>query len=196
LEYIINKYELDVSGKNPIDINISRWKEFPKLLSELGYKNGVEVGVWKGHYTKVLCEAGMSMCGIDIWEGYEGYKDFEQHGLEEAEKSAKNRLKDYDCTLVKGWSMDVVKKIKDDSLDFVFIDGNHDFRHVTEDIDEWKKKVRPGGIVAGHDFFRSRRGKNDMHVREVVPAYAYAYKINPWFVLRGDKCPSWFYIKQ
>ena len=40
---------------------------------------------------------------------------------------------------------------QDGSLDFVFIDGQHTYEAVCEDIDAWLSKVKPGGVLAGHD---------------------------------------------
>jgi hypothetical protein len=39
----------------------------------------------------------------------------------------------------------------DESLDLVFIDGNHGYSHVKQDIRAWLPKVRPGGVLCGHD---------------------------------------------
>lgn len=40
----------------------------------------------------------------------------------------------------------------DSSLDMVFIDADHSYAAVARDIDAWLPKVKPGGIIAGHDF--------------------------------------------
>ncbi len=104
------------------------------------------------------------------------------------------RTKDYDCTLIKGWSSDIVKDFEDNSLDFVFIDGNHALEYVIEDIAKWSPKVREGGIISGHDYFRGH-GKNLMHAKDAVNTWTYCYKINPWFIFAKDKCPSWFWVK-
>lgn len=40
----------------------------------------------------------------------------------------------------------------DNSLDFVFIDAGHTYNEVVADINDWLPKVRPGGIIAGHDY--------------------------------------------
>ena len=55
--------------------------------------------------------------------------------------------------------MDAVVDVADESLDFVFIDADHKYVSVCEDIREWSKKVRIGGIVSGHDYYKTR-GEN------------------------------------
>ena len=42
--------------------------------------------------------------------------------------------------------------IADGDLDWVFIDANHNYDYVRADIAAWTPKVRPGGIIAGHDY--------------------------------------------
>jgi hypothetical protein len=192
VDYILNKY--GVSGESPIEIHKSRWTEFPILLKELGYKVGVEVGVLKGEYTKVLCKAGFEMFGIDPWVDYPTYRDYEGQNFDNFESEARRNVEGFNCNLIKGWSSDVVHDFADESLDFVFIDGNHALEYVIEDLANWSKKVRKGGIVAGHDYFRAN-GKNLMHVKDAVDAWTNCYKIKPWFVLTGDKCKSFFYVK-
>jgi hypothetical protein len=39
----------------------------------------------------------------------------------------------------------------DPKIDFLFIDGDHSFRQVLSDLVNWVPKVRPGGLIVGHD---------------------------------------------
>jgi len=55
-------------------------------------------------------------------------------------------------TPIKLPSLEAVKLYDDHSLDFVFIDAAHDYDNVRKDILAWKPKVKPGGILAGHDY--------------------------------------------
>lgn len=49
-------------------------------------------------------------------------------------------------------SMEAVKLYEDASLDFVLIDGSHEYDDVCNDINEWLKKIKVGGMIAGDDF--------------------------------------------
>jgi FkbM family methyltransferase len=49
-------------------------------------------------------------------------------------------------------SVDASEMIPHHSLDFVYLDARHDYTAVLEDLEAWFDKVRPGGILAGHDY--------------------------------------------
>ena len=46
----------------------------------------------------------------------------------------------------------VSRSIPDQSLDAIFVDGCHLYDCVVSDLEIWLPKVRPGGLVSGHDF--------------------------------------------
>ena len=102
--------------------------------------------------------------------------------------------------------MEAVEDFADESLDFVYIDGNHDFRYIAEDLAEWTKKVRIGGIISGHDYFFTLPKKSARwDVGFVLDAYIKAYQIKNWFLLgrkhaaereKRDKWRSWMFIKE
>ena len=52
----------------------------------------------------------------------------------------------------KGLSLEVVKGVADDSLDFVYIDGPHGYDNVMADLEAWWPKVYIGGFMGGHDY--------------------------------------------
>jgi predicted O-methyltransferase YrrM len=49
-------------------------------------------------------------------------------------------------------SVAAANHIPDESLDFVFIDGDHSYNAVIRDVGIYWNKVKPGGIFAGHDW--------------------------------------------
>ena len=70
------------------------------------------------------------------------------------------------------------------------------FLFVLEDIEKWSKKVKPGGIIAGHDY--KVDPVNNYGVIEAVQKYTKDNNINPWFILHagGSFVDCWMYIKQ
>jgi hypothetical protein len=207
--YILDKYKLDLKMKAPIEIpNVDR-TSLAKLFCELDFKIGVEVGTEEGNYAKVLCESNPSLhlyC-VDPFEIYPDYRDYNNktEKLFNSENKAKNLLKSYNVTFIKKYSMDAINEFEDNSLDFVYIDANHEFPFVVEDIYYWNRKVKPGGIVSGHDYYRTKSKNSRCHVVAAIHGYTSAYFIHPWFVLGSkamnpgelrDHSRSWMFVKE
>jgi len=183
----------------PYVIPNSLRRYLPEFFKQMGYKVGAEVGVYRGGYCKEFCEAGLKMYAVDPWKGYKGSGRSEQK-QEEQDKSyeiAKETLAPYDCTLVRKASMDAVKDFEDESLDFVYIDGDHRFRYIAEDIVEWEKKVKKGGIVSGHDYWNTGPEASNLmcQVGVVVDAYTKLYDLD-FYITSKNRVQSWFWIKK
>ncbi len=200
LERIIQKYSLDLSKRSPFQLSLNREFDIPALYAELGFTVGAEIGVFDGLNSERLCRGNpnLHLYCVDAWTEYPTHRNFRRQGhLDSAYMSALRRLAPYNCTIVKKWSMDAVKDFEDESLDFVYIDGNHNFEFVTNDIAEWRKKVRVGGIVSGHDYGRGRDPEFG-HVKDVVSAWAYSHRIHPWFIIDSPTVPGdtgWMWVK-
>lgn len=197
LDFILKRYGLKLNEDNsPIKIPYGRWREMSSLFGDLGFKKGVEVGVYRGRFTNALClkNPGLELIGVDAWTVYNGYKDYPINDLEkEAFEEAERRNAKFNVRFIKAFSMDAVKEFADESLDFVYIDANHNFEYVVEDIAAWSKKVRKGGIVCGHDYIKNEEFK--FGVLDAVNGWCSAYNIKPLF-LWGGQTPSWMYIKK
>lgn len=49
-------------------------------------------------------------------------------------------------------SVEAAKAFEDGSLAIVFIDADHTYKGISTDIAAWRDKIKPGGILAGHDY--------------------------------------------
>ena len=206
LGYIIDKWDLRYSTSQtwmPIYIPNSSRTDLAKLFCELGYRKGVEVGTARGSNAITLARHNPKcrIYCVDSWETYDGLNDWtDAKRLNEHWITAKARLGAFpEVRIIKKYSMDAVKKFDDNSLDFVYIDANHEFPYVAEDIFYWAQKVKPGGIVSGHDYLTVPRKDGIVQVREVVDAYTEAFKIKKWFVVdecSQKRCGSFFWVKQ
>jgi hypothetical protein len=49
-------------------------------------------------------------------------------------------------------------QVLDVELDFVFIDANHMYEHISRDLKLWVPKVKSGGLIMGHDWWRKFPG--------------------------------------
>lgn len=181
------------------------------LIHELDFKTGVEVGVAAGWYSSVLANANpqMKLYGVDPWTPYKGYRDYVRTStLDTLEIKAHRALDKYpNYTFVKKFSMDAVGDFADGSLDFVYIDANHGDPYVTQDITEWYKKLRSGGILAGHDYVRTKSRDDQPLINDTKSATQLFAKANNLilFILGTDairegevrdRPRSWMMIKK
>ena len=185
INYIAKKYNIDIAQPSPIYMAADRGI-LPVLFRELGLKVGAEVGVLEGVFSEVLCKEmpEAKIYSIDPWVFYPVHKNFrKQKDYDRIYPIAVNRLSAYpNNEIIRKKSVEAAKDFADESLDFVFIDGDHEFQAITNDICEWIKKIKKGGILSGHDYGRSHTGEFG-NVKDVVLAYTFSKKISPWFVL-------------
>lgn len=197
LKFIADRYKLDLSQPNPIKIPASRWHDLGHLLTDLNCELGVEVGVYRGRFTQALAKRApkMQLVGIDAWKVYPGYKDYEDNDLEsEAYLDAKRRTEGLgNVKLVNSWSVDASKMFKDESIDYIFIDANHSYEWVVEDMKAWIPKIKKGGIVMGHDYFVHK--KLNFGVIQAVNGWVETHQIKHLFTWT-DNCPSWMFVKE
>lgn len=185
LDYILNKYKLKKDEPRH-ELYRSRWGSLSVLFKELGFNLGAEVGVETGRYSKCLCTVNpnLKLYSIDSWEELDN-KNYNK---------AKKRLGPFNCQIIRDLSMNAVKRFADQSLDFVFIDAAHDYDSIKEDLAQWSKKVKKGGIVSGHDYNNGLRGQ-PRGVKQAVNEWVRKNNIQPLFVFKKDGCPTWFYVK-
>jgi hypothetical protein len=120
---------------------------------------GVEIGVQWGISSLALLEKGVRFLFlVDPWITYEGYgivganeAAAEEHNL----RICRGRLHPYDdgrhFAILRMPSAEAPRFLPND-LDFVWIDGNHDYAYIKKDIDLYWPKIRPGGLLCGHDY--------------------------------------------
>lgn len=210
LKYLQNKYDLDYNQKSPIEIPGVGRLDLLRWLRELDFTTGVEVGVERGEYSKMICEMNtqMKIWGIDPYLKYDGYSEYsnqaEMDSLYEGMLwKLQNYIKENQYKIIRKKSVDALEDFGDNSLDFVYIDGNHEFDFPLQDIEGWIKKTKRGGIIAGHDYVRVRTWT--FTIKDALEKYTKENNIHPWFILgryqkrRGevrDRTRSWMIIKQ
>ncbi|MEX0909993.1 MAG: class I SAM-dependent methyltransferase [Candidatus Paceibacterota bacterium] len=173
-------------------------KETRSDLAKLFQGKGAEIGVEQGMFSEVICQnsPGVKLYCVDAWAPYRAYVDHRRKDkLERFYWRTRKRLHKYGCKVVRKPSMEAVKDFENQILDFVYIDANHSYEFVKEDLREWAKKVKPGGIVSGHDYkvIPSRKGYYD--VIRAVDEYCIenGYDL---YVYAGEEFPSWMFYKR
>lgn len=175
--------------------------ELARYMNSLNLKKGAEIGVARGDNAEMLCREipGLELWCIDVWCEYKGNnRGGSQRKHDNNYNQTVERLKPYNTHIMISTSMDAVETFKDGELDFCYIDGNHDYKYVLEDITEWSKKVRKGGIISGHDAYIFKNSG----VLEALEEYK---KTHPDIDIQlteqnhdpdyDERHPSWWFIK-
>lgn len=164
-----------------------------ELFYDLGYTEGVEVGTNHGRFALTLCQKNpnLHLTCIDPWMAYQDIGPVAQDRQDRIYAEAVQTLLPFNVTIVRQTSMAGVQLFPNESLDFVYIDGNHLFDYVMMDIICWVPKVRKGGIVALHDY-HSQVGAD---VIKAIDAYTHCHGINPWYVTREEH-PTAYWVRK
>ena len=143
------------------------YKDLYKDIVQAGYDGCefVEIGAWMGKSTNYMAqkikESGkrIHFTTIDTFKGspseewhtpvvqdYNGdlFPEFIDNSL------LSNNYGLFD--IIKDDSLNAVNQFKNNSIDYLMIDGGHSYTEVTNDLNAWYKKVKPGGIISGDDY--------------------------------------------
>lgn len=143
-----------------INIEKNRIEFFRELFEQMPNGKGVEVGTFKGEFSRqVVSNWNGTLYMVDVWKplGQE-YIDASNHinfGSGVYQDAIKN-ITGFEnrAIMIRATSAIASEMFTNESLDFVYIDANHAYEFVKEDIDKWWPKVKKGGWLCGHDFLK------------------------------------------
>lgn len=139
-------------------LNQTREEYIPQLLQKSGASVGVEVGVFKGHFSKALLEGwDGNLFLVDPWRSVDesDYLDATNNRHHESPlQDTVDSIKGHEdrAIMIRAFSHQAAHLFPDNSLDFVYVDGNHAYEYVKEDLETWWPKLKSGGFMCGHDY--------------------------------------------
>lgn len=131
---------------------------FGKVIERKKLKTGVEIGVAFGGHSESLLRTTSTdkLYGVDPYLHIDDYEDPMNLPQEEFDQL-------YDYTLkrlsrfgeryqhIRKCSIEAVNNIPEE-IDFIYIDADHSYKGVWEDLCIWYPQVRIGGVIGGHDY--------------------------------------------
>ena len=117
----------------------------------------VEGGAWLGSSSSYLCDKAQDRINIYIVDTWKGSQDelTTYHALAtqiDIYPIFLDNMGDRKFTPIKKTSVEASKDFEDNSCDVVYIDMQHTYEAVSEDLKHWYPKVKNGGYIAGHDI--------------------------------------------
>lgn len=153
---------LPVIGQHWDQVARRRW-----LLESLPAGSiGAEIGVWQGDFSAsiITVTRPVRLHLIDPWRsatdqdhaGALYARSQDEMNLIHAGVVARfvSEIASGMVTIIRAPSSEAASEIADASLDWVYIDGDHAYEAVRDDIGTYARKVRPGGLVTGDNYTR------------------------------------------
>jgi len=143
------------------------WQVMQDVVAKNHVKSMAEVGVLFGDLAIRLIPMVESYIMVDPWTRYpdewreadslshlddEWWNDCYTAAMKKTDPWIAKR-KVYRMT-----SVEAAKRVENESLDLVFIDALHHYEPMMEDIRAWLPKVKPDGILSGHDWWGDGTG--------------------------------------
>jgi len=153
---------------------------------------GIEIGVNDGENAKNILES-INIHKLYLIDPYTPYsEDGEMMNYTNVEKIMKKTLSPYRkfTKFIKDTSENAVEKIPDNSIDFVYIDGNHSYEYVKKDIELYYPKLKSKGIMGGHDFTPETFG-----VAKAVIEFVEKNNITSLMSKKHSSERDWWFIK-
>lgn len=167
--------------------------DLPYILENLGDSlKGIEIGVCRAeniYYCLEFCSKIQEITCIDPYLEYQDWNQFISKDIvDKFYNIAILNLKKFKDKIIfiKDKSSNVYNTLIDNKYDYIFIDGEHTYEAVSEDLNNFYSKVKTGGIIAGHDY--SLPGIKDA-------IFDFRKKINIEKELKFCKNDVWYWYK-
>lgn len=149
-------------------MEIQSRKQLTELIDLYNLKVGVELGVNEGEFSAHLLQNSKleTLYSVDAWDTDENktrsvFRKWatSKGEVSEAHQKTIENLRQFGTRskLIKALTFDAVREFADNSIDFVYIDASHRFSGVSMDLIQWWDKLKTGGIMAGHDYWKCYR---------------------------------------
>lgn len=143
-----------------IQVEKNRLEFLREMLSQIPNGKGIEVGTFKGELSReVLTMWNGTLYMLDVWRPLgDEYVDSSNHANFEQGvfRDAMNNIQGLEDrgVMIRATSEVGANIFADESLDFAYIDANHAYAFVKQDIALWWPKVKKGGWLCGHDYIK------------------------------------------
>jgi len=145
-----------------------------------------ELGSWQGRSATAVAAALPPGSRLQLVDNFTGpttrekpTKALVRSQLEVSMAAMRTLSPTLDVRLSVGYSVEIAAVFPDGTFDVVFIDGDHAYQAVVADIVNWMPKLKPKGLLCGHDF--TNKCGVEPAVRELCPGFSQVPDTSLWY---------------
>jgi hypothetical protein len=177
------------------------WTDRQEMMAAFGAGLTVaEVGVWRGVFSRVILECNPRvLCLVDCWQKQSGEYERDPTNNEDLEQCYCDVVREFGSDprvrILRSMSHDAARSFSDGIFDVVYIDANHTWPGIANDLYLWWPKVKSGGWLGGHDYCH----KGWIEVAPVVAAWAKVRELELHLTqepVTDTNSPSWAFHKR
>ncbi|RFP17521.1 class I SAM-dependent methyltransferase [Duganella sp. BJB488] len=153
---------MDTGWNDASVASINCREQLPLLLNQLGLCGvAVEVGVEWGRFSDHILRywQGRMLYSVDPWDSQPLHRYSDLCNVPPQEQEVRFRcagalLASHGprSRILRAYSVQASQGFPNASIDCVYLDGNHAYQSVMADLANWYPKMRPGGLMCGHDY--------------------------------------------
>ena len=154
-DYIVFNTETQAFGIQPGQFKCSGYG-LGTMVAQMDNPKVLEIGCDIGDTTQFLLDSNpkLNLIGVDPYENYTDWNGNLLHDRNECYNRFMNRTNPYKdrFVLIRDYSDNAASMLLDNHFDLIFIDGLHTYEQLTKDCANYYRKLKTGGVFAGHDY--------------------------------------------
>ena len=158
----------------------------------------VEVGVWKGDFSKQIWNISSPnlLVLVDSWTFDEkvrgcapqvsGEEPLSQNFFDQAKKDTHDKFKNIQNVHILDFnSQEASSKYEDNFFDYIYIDAEHTYQAVTKDLEVWYPKLKKNGTLFGDDYYW-REEDDTLSLHRAYQEFIQKNHIKKWCVFKSQ----------
>ena len=160
--------------------------------------NLVEVGVWKGDFSKQIWNISSPnlLVLVDSWTFDEkvrgcapqvsGEEPLNQNFFDQAKKDTYNKFEKIQNVHILDFnSLEASSRYEDNFFDYIYIDAEHTYQAVTKDLEVWYPKLKKNGTLFGDDYYW-REEDDTLSLHRAYQEFIQKNHIKKWCVFKSQ----------
>ena len=158
----------------------------------------VEIGVWQGNFSKIINDfsSPKELVLVDMWKyndqvrgcapQVDGKEPISQIFFDEAYMKTKSKFKDkLNVKILKKSSKEASKMYDNNYFDYIYIDAEHSYKAVYDDLNHWFPKLKKNGYLFGDDYYW-REEDNTFSLQNAYQDFLRKNDIRKWCVFKSQ----------